>query len=118
MSKAALIFQVTVCMLYAVLGLIIMIIGLNARRNEEVRRYQAQLLPPVKSEPTDFKGWISKAVSWFGEEADDIESGAAEVKDYVDDDRDGRDADAQQGRAEGNGRETGQNTGQQNLESR
>ena len=68
-NKAALIFQATVCILYAAIGVVIMVLGLAARRHEEVRRYQAELLPPVVVEPLSWSGWLAKIMCFTNDDA-------------------------------------------------
>ena len=89
-NKAALIFQVTVCMLYAAVGLVIMVVGLAARRSEAVREYQVKLLPPAVAEPRSLRDWLLKLVGWLDDDLEDVESFGEDVKDEFDNQRDRR----------------------------
>ena len=82
-NKAALIFQATVCMLYAAVGLLITIIGLATWRNNKVRKYQKELIPPAVENPLSLRNWVKKILGFVVEELTDIEEFGEDVKDEV-----------------------------------
>ena len=86
-NKAALIFQATVCMLYAAVGLVLMILGLAARRSEAVREYQVKLLPLAIDKPRSLRSWLFKFVEWSGENVDGVDDAVEVVKEEVDNQR-------------------------------
>ena len=86
-NKAALIFQATVCMLYAAVGLVIMIIGLAARRSEKVRLYQVELFPPAAQGPFSLRNWVWDILAAADDDAEDVKEVVDDVKEVADNGR-------------------------------